>query len=51
MSENTGSGLGIILGLLGLVALASFITRKKCNTCGCENPPNAIICSSCGRTL
>ena len=49
--NNTGSGLGIILGILGLVALASYFSKKKCSNCGCENPYDAKICFSCGGNL
>lgn len=51
MSEGKGSALGIILGILGLVALASYLNKKKCPHCGYENPSDAIVCSSCGRSL
>lgn len=50
-SGNTGSGLGIILGILGLVALASYFSKKKCLRCGYENPPEAFSCISCGEVL
>ncbi|MBR9701308.1 hypothetical protein GOV13_00110 [Candidatus Pacearchaeota archaeon] len=48
MSENTGSGLGIVLGFLGLVALASYLNKKRCPQCGYENLGGAIICYHCG---
>ena len=49
--ENKGSGLGIILGVLGLVALASYFNKKKCPRCNYENPPEAFSCVSCGGIL
>lgn len=51
MTNNTGSGLGFVLGVLGLVALASYLTKKKCQWCNFENPPNATICFNCGRFI
>ena len=30
MVDNTGSGLGIVLGVFGLTALGQYLDRKKC---------------------
>jgi len=49
--SNTGSGLGIVLGIIGLVWLANILSKKKCPHCGCENPPDAQICHFCRRML
>lgn len=49
--ENTGSGLGIILGALGLFGLAYYLNRKKCPRCHFENPPESSSCCSCGGQL
>ena len=50
-NENTGSGLGIILGVLGLFGLAYYFNRKKCPKCQFENPPESTHCHSCGEQL
>jgi len=50
-TQNTGSGLGILLGILGLVWLADFLSKKKCPYCGCENPPQASKCYLCGGNI
>lgn len=49
--ENTGSGLGIILGALGLFGLAYYLNRKKCPRCQVENSPESICCYACGGQL
>jgi hypothetical protein len=41
---------GIILGALGLAALAKLL-GKKCPYCGRMNPPNKTKCDSCGGIL
>ncbi len=50
-TQNTGSGLGIVLGILGLVWLANYLSDKKCPFCGYSNPSNAVLCSNCGGSL
>lgn len=49
--NNTGSGLGIVLGIVGLVWLANILSKKKCSHCGYDNPPDAQMCSFCGSWL
>lgn len=50
-SQNTGSAIGIILGALGLVWLATYLSKRKCPACGYENPSDAKLCCNCGRPL
>jgi hypothetical protein len=51
ISENTGSAFGVILGILGLVWLATYLSKKRCPICNCENPSDAIICFNCRSRL
>lgn len=43
--------LAIALGVLGLVAVAKILDKKKCTSCGAQNSPNSSQCTSCGGTL
>ncbi len=49
--DDSGSGLGVLLGLVGLVGLAYYLGRKKCPKCQHENAPEATHCCNCGGKL
>lgn len=52
MSDKDEISLGgLLLGLLGLVALAHLLGRKQCQYCGAYNAGTNPVCISCGRSL
>ena len=48
MAKDDGAAIGILLGILGLVILATILGKKKCKKCGFENPKENKVCSNCG---
>lgn len=51
MAKDDGAAAGIILGILGLVALAALLSKKKCKNCGFENSGGSVVCGRCGVRL
>ena len=48
MAKDDGAAIGILLGILGLVALAAILGKKRCKNCGFENLTENNVCSNCG---
>ena len=47
MGKDDGAAIGILLGILGLIALAAILGKKKCKNCGFENSKESKVCSNC----
>ena len=51
MGRDSDSWIGILLGILGLVALAKILDENKCKFCGANNSKDTINCKNCGSFL
>jgi len=47
-NDDTGSGAGILLGILGLTFLAYALSKKRCVYCQQEMPSWSKRCAFCG---
>ena len=49
--DDLGSFIGIVLGAIGLLALAKALSEKKCLRCGGINHRDNNTCQYCGSYL
>ena len=50
-NDDLGTISGVFLGILGAVALAKWLSQKRCPRCGNNNPNTNIFCNFCGERL
>jgi hypothetical protein len=51
MADDSDSWIAILLGVLGLVALAKILETKNCKWCNEPNPKDSSHCKKCGGKL
>jgi hypothetical protein len=51
MADDSEGWLAVLLGVLGLVALAKILDQKKCSNCQKNNPKHLLNCQYCGAKL
>ncbi|MCK4670577.1 MAG: hypothetical protein KAT43_05230 [Nanoarchaeota archaeon] len=49
--DTFSSGLGIILGAIGAIAIVKLLTEVKCCYCGNSNSSSDMFCKYCGARL
>lgn len=47
-NDDLGSFFGILLGIIGAVALAKLLSETRCQRCNTTNPNSNSFCQNCG---